>query len=100
MAILKGFPPSNTISPGIRIPDMNGITKVLVPNPKDGCVLVDVGNGPVWALQAMSRQDGNKYPMPNIGDEVEYSYFKAKPHHVWYEVPSWRNITEIKVISN
>lgn len=100
MAILKGFPPSQTISPGIRIPDMNGITKVLGFNSSAGTVLIDVGTGPVWASQGRSRQDGAKYPIPNIGDEVEYSYFKATPHYIWYEHSSWNNIVDIKVISN
>ncbi len=77
MAILRGFPPSNTINPRTIIPqDQHGKSVVVEIDKKTKNILLSNG---LWACY--STKDFS-IPLPEVGDEV-----------FWSAGSSWRGIT-------
>lgn len=72
MAILIGFPPSNTISPTTYVPDVHGESVVIdTRDPKgEGRVMLVFGS---WTKQKYKKADGTLYKIPSPGTKVTWS---------------------------
>lgn len=83
MAILFGFPPSNTISPGPRIPDLHGESVVIdTRDPKgEGRVMLAFGS---WAKQTYVKADGTLFKIPKPGTKVTWSAHSGG-NTFWYD---------------
>jgi hypothetical protein len=92
MAILKGFPPSNTISPTTYIPDVEGEAVVIdTRDPhKMGRVMLDFGS---WAHCCHGGD------IPTCGTKVKYfAYTYSSPtiYYLWKKKPLTRYGKKLK----
>lgn len=102
MAILKGFPPSNAIYTGIRMPIEEGKAKVIKVSPSDGTAQLLLPDGtPYWAQQSNVRSDLKINPLPSINEEVDYYKYAGwgvVPFWFYYSRPIWKQIKEVKIL--
>ena len=87
MALLKGFPPSNTIAPMTRIPDLEGESIVIdVRDPfKRGRVMLSFGS---WA--EMGGGNG-ELPIPSCGTKVRWTAFSTGKKFWYHWDEKWKN---------
>lgn len=94
MAILRGFPPSNTISPGISIPDLEG--EAVVISTRDplhmGRVLLDFGTWAEPGSKRKIREGVHEWDIPSKGTKVKWTAFSYQKKF-WYH---WKH-NETKV---
>ena len=88
MAILFGFPPSNTISPTIYVPDVHGESIVI--DTRDplgrGRVMLSFGS---WAKQQYVKADGTLYNIPSPGTKVKWSTYSWSNGGFFYDWDGW-----------
>lgn len=87
MAILRGFPPSNTISPTTYLPDVHGEAVVLSNRDplRQGRVRLDFGS---WAKPYATKPNG-EFEAPTPGTRVKwYAYSSTKSFYYEAMQPS------------
>jgi hypothetical protein len=107
MAILNGFPPSNTIQVGTRLPIEEGKAKVINICMSDGTVQLLLPDGTQqWASQRYKRKDYKLNSIPCKNEEVDYCKYRhfltngLPVSSYYYSLPCWKTIKEIKVLEN
>ena len=94
MAILRGFPPSNTISPTTYVSDLHGEAVVTKNVDLEGKGRVELWPLNEWAEQTYGRFFEGAYPVPPVGTKVTWSaksYSKTSPiYYDWEE--GWKEI--------